>query len=331
MADVDITPQEPEPLKTAGDEEDAPGDAENSQNDATGDVKTDSARELNGLTRNSPEGQKESGEVGESLAAKRPSPEGAQVESPVDKGDDHTAAATTNDNATSGETTTEPQTSGDDPPKLEGGEESHGEDSGRKEVPAEDSATHQLGREEAADSKDVQGQRDAAEASDRTEEGDGAEGTETTRDASDVHQPPPSTPTFDSDRERDSHGDTNRGTDGDDTDRGKAAESLDEDARAAAEEMADEAHALASVASPTGAMANKRLTNTPLGGAGPALKPTTAQLPPVARGQVRGQQMTSAISDALQHGSRPSPKQLIRSRRPPKYIRLATVTVSPAK
>ena len=147
----------------------------------------------------------------------------------------------------------------------------------------------------------------ADEAEKRSKEDEGAEGTDTARDedvattitttTTTYARQPPSTPTFDSDGERGD--DTNRGTDdgraadadgvttqgaggNSDTGRGKATESLDdEDARAEAEERADGAPALGSVSSPTGGIAvNKRLTNTPLEGAAPALKPATAQLPP---------------------------------------------------
>lgn len=375
MADVDTTPQQPEPLQQTdgGDKVDAADDAaENSQTDVVADdANTDSARDVTGPSRDSPEGKKEGGKDGDAVEAKRPSPEGAQGDDPATG-----TATTTNDNATSGEATAEPQaTSGDEPatrlsPSGSGESEAASRDDSKmtekkekeEEAPGAENSTAegQLNRQETAkDSEDVHEERKKAdEAEKRSKEDEGAEGTDTARDedvattitttTTTYARQPPSTPTFDSDGERGD--DTNRGTDdgraadadgvttqgaggNSDTGRGKATESLDdEDARAEAEERADGAPAVGSVSSPTGGIAvNKRLTNTPLEGAAPALKPATAQLPPVARGQVRGQQMTSAITDALQHGPRPSPKPLIRSRRPPKYIRLATVTVSPAK
>ncbi|XP_076436422.1 uncharacterized protein LOC143275959 [Babylonia areolata] len=139
--------------------------------------------------------------------------------------------------------------------------------------------------------------------------------------AGDDNQAPP-TPTFSTDHEDQDDPDQ------DDTHRQQAEARLAAQAQAEAAELADQTPAMLT---PSVGLPNKRLTNTPLEGAGLPLKPPTAQLPPVARGQVRGQQMTSAISEALKQGTQPSPKQLTRARRPPKYIRLATVTVSPAR
>lgn len=56
--------------------------------------------------------------------------------------------------------------------------------------------------------------------------------------------------------------------------------------------------------------------------------PMSPQLPAIERGQVCAQQMSSAIEDAVRSETFPSPRQQIRSRRPTKYVRLATVPVS---
>ncbi|KAK7462658.1 hypothetical protein BaRGS_00038309 [Batillaria attramentaria] len=331
MSEVDTNPKpSTDNPGTVGDEALAAA-ADDTSNDVTNEAKTDD------VTAKGPEAVQEGGEqTAVSDPGSRRSPEGPNngpKNGEVSTSDGAVPASGADGADVQGSAETETGKPDASETRQEGGADGKGQSVSETAGGRETDKTPSAEGEGATDGTDVSARQvEGAETSAEGQKtGDGTEQTADRPAADDPGQDgegrnegqqPPATPTFSDDAGEQDAKDSGAG------DAQAQRQPAEGDVANTAADDVESAQSPPLTAS-AAAQLTKRLTNTPADGNLP--KPQTAHLPAIARGQARAQQMTSAITDAIKNEVLPPPRQPIRYRRPPKYVRLATVTVSPAR